>query len=92
MHNFRSSDPNEMHYPLLAERTRFFKETEEGRNAMCKVIEDMRNESFQEGLQKGMLDKAREVYQELLNDGMSPEKAEKLSGLKEAEAAVATVA
>ena len=98
MHDFRATEPGEMHYHLLAERTRYFKETEEGRSAMCKVIEDMRNESFQEGMQQGMqqgiqqgiLDKAKEVYQMLLNKGMTPEEALQISGLKEAEAAVAS--
>lgn len=92
MNDFRESDPSRMHYPLLAERTRYFKETEEGRNAMCKVIEDMRNESYQEGRQEGILEKAKEVYQALLDEGMTPEKALQLSKLKEAEAAVVTVA
>lgn len=91
MSDFRESDPSKMHYPLLAERARYFKETEEGRNAMCKVIEDMREEVREETRRETMLEHARQVYQALLNDGMNPEKASLLSGLKEAEAAVATV-
>lgn len=90
MNDFRESDPNKMHYPLLAERTRYFKETEEGRNAMCKVIEDMREEVREETWKEAMLEHARKVYQALLDDGMPSEKAMQISGLKEAEAAVAT--
>lgn len=86
MHDFRTSNPDEMHYPLLAERTRYFKETEEGRSAMCKVMEDMREETRRETI----LEHAKKVYQALLDDGMPSEKAEKLSGLKEAEEAVTT--
>lgn len=57
---------------------------------MCKVIEDMREEVREETRRETMLEHARQVYQALLNDGMNPEKASLLSGLKEAEAAVAT--
>ena len=34
-----------MHYPLLAEKARYFKEDEEGVATMCKAMEDMRNEA-----------------------------------------------
>ena len=57
---------------------------------MCKVIEDMCNESFQEGVQKGILENAKKVYQALLDRGMTPEDAAQISRLKEVEAAVAT--
>ncbi len=34
-----------MHYEELAEKVRYFKEDEKGVQAMCKAIEDMRNET-----------------------------------------------
>ncbi len=34
-----------MHNKLLADKVRYFKETEGGREQMCKVMEDMRNEA-----------------------------------------------
>jgi predicted transposase YdaD len=34
-----------MYYNELAERARFFKKTEGGRQKMCKIMEDMRNEA-----------------------------------------------
>ena len=34
-----------MHYEILADRVRYFKENEEGVAAMCKAMEDMRNEA-----------------------------------------------
>ena len=43
-----------MYYDVLAERVRFFKESKEGIAIMCKVMEDMRNESLQEGRQQGI--------------------------------------
>ena len=34
-----------MHYKQLADKVRYFKEDEKGVAAMCKVMEDMRNET-----------------------------------------------
>jgi hypothetical protein len=34
-----------MYYNELAERARYFKKTEGGREKMCKIMEDMRNEA-----------------------------------------------
>ena len=45
MHDFFCTDPDDMHYRELAEKVRFFREDEEGVASMCKVIEDMREES-----------------------------------------------
>lgn len=42
-----------MYYGVLADRARFFKESKEGIAIMCKVMEDIRNESLQEGLKEG---------------------------------------
>ena len=44
MHDFSCSDPDDMINKELADRTRYFKETEEGVEAVCKIMEDMRNE------------------------------------------------
>ena len=44
MHDFKCTDPDDMFFKELAKRPRYFKETDEGVKAMCKVIEDMRNE------------------------------------------------
>lgn len=54
MHDFSCTVPDDMYYDELAERVRFFKESEEGIAIMCKVMEDMRNESLQEGIEQGM--------------------------------------
>ena len=41
MHDILCTDPDDMYYPLLAERTRHFKSTEEGRETMCRQIENL---------------------------------------------------
>ncbi len=50
MHDFWCTNPDDMYYEVLAERVRFFKEDKKGVAIMCKVIEDMRLESFFEYL------------------------------------------
>jgi len=45
MHDFFCTDPDDMNYQQLAKKARFFKENEEGRAAMCKVLEQMRIET-----------------------------------------------
>ena len=49
MHDFSCTDPANMYYGVLADRVRFFKESKEGVAIMCKVMEDMRNQSLREG-------------------------------------------
>ena len=50
MHDFSCTDAKDMKYRTLAERVRYFKEDEKGVAAMCKAMEDMRNEA---ALEKG---------------------------------------
>ena len=44
MKDFFCTDPDQMHYSQLAERTKYLKKEKEGVAAMCKILEDMRNE------------------------------------------------
>ncbi len=59
MHDFFCKNPSDMHYKVLADRTRFFKEQEEGVAVMCKSMEDMRNHYLQKGIEEG-IEKGRE--------------------------------
>ena len=45
MHDFFCTDPDDMYFKQLADKVRYFKEDERGVAAMCKVMEDMRNET-----------------------------------------------
>lgn len=48
MHDFSCTSAEEMHYQILADRVRYFKEDTEGVATMCKAMEDMRNEAAKE--------------------------------------------
>lgn len=45
MHDFSCTDPDDMNYETLAKKARYFKQDEKGVAAMCKLMEDMRNET-----------------------------------------------
>lgn len=82
MEDFFCTSPKDMHYPVLAERTKFFKENKEGVAIMCKVMEDMRNESLQEGLREGEIKRAESNALTMLADNsLSLEKIAQYSGL-----------
>lgn len=82
MHDFACTDPADMYYDVLAERVRFFKESKEGVAVMCKVMEDMRNESLQEGIRAGRKEEKLEVAKRMLADGsLTLEQIAALSGL-----------
>ena len=48
MHDFSCTNPDDMNYEALAKKARYFKQDEEGVAAMCKIMEDMRNEKAKE--------------------------------------------
>lgn len=50
MHDFACTKADEMYYPILAERVRYFKEDTKGVVSMCRVMEDMRKETATETL------------------------------------------
>ena len=61
MHDFSCSNPDDMINSDMAEVARYYKENEEGVEAMCKAMEDMRNETE--------LRKAREIALKFITKG-----------------------
>ncbi len=45
MHDMWCVEAEDMHYGILAERVRYFKENEEGVATMCRAMEEMRNDT-----------------------------------------------
>ena len=58
MHDFRCTRAEDMYYDVLAERVRYFKETEEGASVMCRAMEelarDFAGEIAKEAKERGM--------------------------------------
>ncbi|MDO4921591.1 MAG: Rpn family recombination-promoting nuclease/putative transposase [Phascolarctobacterium sp.] len=57
MHDFFCTNASDMHYHELKQRVKYLKETEEGVQTMCKImedlVEDVRKESFAQGKSEG---------------------------------------
>jgi len=52
MHDFHCTKAGDMNYKLLADRVRYFKETQKGRNAMCAIVEDYAAEREKEAVNR----------------------------------------
>lgn len=50
MHDFNCTEAEDMHFSLMAERTKYLKENPEGVSIMCKAMEEMRNDTVIETL------------------------------------------
>ena len=53
----------------MAERTRYFKENPEVVRTMCKIMEDMRNESLKEGIKEGIKEGAISTARRMIAAG-----------------------
>ena len=81
IHDFLCTDPNDMHFPELAERARYFKEDSEGVKAMCKIMEDIKNEGRAEGRAEGR----NEIMAKMFRKGYSNEQVADLADKTVAE-------
>ena len=65
MHDFFCTKADDMNYKVLAEKVRYFKENEEGVRHMCKVLEDMREETAKAQERKTMVQAIRNLMKNL---------------------------
>ena len=78
MHDFTCSNPDDMIDRDIANIARYYKETEEGVQEMCKAMEDMRNEAAT----RARLENARQIALNLIVLGeLSFEKIAKVTNL-----------
>ena len=54
MHDFYCTNPDEMYYKTLADRARYFEESEKGVNNMCELLQELSNNSYNEGWKGGL--------------------------------------
>lgn len=74
MHDFKCKNADDMYYPQLASRVNTIKNTEGGRENMCKIMEDLSN--------KAARDKQIEIAKAMIDDGtLSFEQVARISGL-----------
>ena len=84
MQDFRCKNPDDMHYKLLAEQTRYYKESEEGESAMCRIMEELIDSRTRE-IAVDLMRKGKLTKEDVMESfGVSLEEANEME--KEAEA------
>ena len=78
MHDFRCTNPDDMHYKILADRVRYFKQDEKGVATMCKAMEDMRKEAAQAA---ALMERKRMAIRMLEDGELTDEKIALYAGL-----------
>ena len=78
MHDFNCADADDMHYGLLAERTRYLKENSKGVNEMYRTMDEVEKECYEEGREKGRETQAELTVEQIAHAvGFHVEKVEK---------------
>ena len=76
MHDFNCTKAEDMNFELMAERTRYLKENPKGVSDMCKVMEELRVESREEG----RIEQAKATALKMSQKGMSIDEISELVG------------
>lgn len=69
MHDFSCSNPEDMHYKILADRARYFKQNEEGVKKVSKIMEEMAREFATEVAEEMAEEKLKAVVAKMLRSG-----------------------
>ena len=90
MHDFSCSNPDDMNFKLMADSARYLKENPKGVSQMCKILEEMKDEYLQIGVEKGREEGEKEgrsnekretVFRMLTNGSLTLENISEFSGL-----------
>lgn len=84
MHDFSCKNPEDMHYKLLADKTRYFKEDEEGVAAMCKIMEDLIDNEKKESALRMLADGELTLDKIAKYSGLTLDEVKELSRLQPA--------
>ena len=82
MHDFSCWNPDDMHYELLRDTTRYYKENPKGVEIMCRAFEQTREEGRAEGLEEGRVEAMRKMMKEL---SFSAEQAMNVLGIPDSD-------
>ena len=72
MHDFSCISPDEMNYKVLADRVRYYKESKEGVDKMCRAVENLVEKYGKQYEAKGKAEEKKERILRLLADGTLP--------------------
>lgn len=79
MHDFSCTNPSDMHYKILADKTRYFKENEEGVASMCKIMEELIDNEKKEIALRMLKDRKLTKEEIVKYIGLTLEQVEELS-------------
>ena len=84
--DLNTTDPEQMHYKLLAKKVRLYKETKEGIKAMSSISEEFREEGRIEGRLEGSKEASMSfAYKAVMDGTFTIEKAKSFFGLTDDE-------
>ncbi len=83
MYDFFQSDPDKIHNPVLAERVRYLKNTEEGVGSMCRAMEEMRAEVAAKAAAETAAKAAKEAAEKAAKAAKEAEKKLRAAGVAE---------
>ena len=75
MQDFTCTNPDDMNYPVLAQRVRYFKEDTKGVATMCRAFEEVREETKHEQsieIAKSLLEVGKMTYEEIARSVQLP--------------------
>ena len=81
MYDFSCTDAKDMHYKILADRVRYFKEDVKGVETMCRAMEEMRKEAVVE-------DRLETLRNLMKNLGLTAEQALAAMGVSETDKSI----
>ena len=70
MQDFFCKDPHKMNYELLSRRTEYFKESKEGVDTMCKLMEDYADKRARKAAEIAANEKSISIALKLWNNGI----------------------
>ena len=80
MHDFNCTSADDMNFEILAEKTQYLKENPKEVSEMCKVMEDLRDESYAEGHAEGREEQAQMTAKNLSEQGLTIEQIARAIG------------
>ena len=81
MHDFNCTSADDMNFEILAEKPRYLKKNPKGVSEMCKVMEDLRDESYAEGHAEGREEQAQMTAKNLYEQGLTVKQIARAVGL-----------
>ena len=80
MHDFFCTNPKDMYYQALSERTKYFKESEKGVTDMCQIWQDIKNDGYKEGEKSGDVKRAKSMSLALARKGWDSKEIAEIAG------------